>query len=425
MSVEELQMLSKKLELNTDNICNQILSTHKIMFSNGLFFEYGDGVYSQLSAEKLAVYIYDMVRDRFTTRLRNEVVSCLQAKTHVPGDMMNSDDVLNLKNGILHVHSETMAQHNPLIYSTIQLPVKYDIKATCPTWIRTIAEIFEGNGSKMNVLQEFFGLCLTRDMRHCKALYMLGEGRNGKSTVLSILETIVGDKNRTAIPIEMLSNKHYVANLYGKLVNISVETNTNTEVHDATFKQITSGDSIDADRKYGHPFTFRPFCKLIYALNNMPRVSDKTDSYFERLIILKFNRQFKDGSENKNLKNELLQEIDGIFMWCLEGYYRLMANGKFSTCEEIQKEVFVHRMENNNVMLFMEDECEMDPKGWVSKKELYEVYAKWCKDSGHHALSKIKFSKEITRRYDLKEDTTGHNNARVWVGINLKNGGAN
>jgi len=69
----------------------------------------------------------------------------------------------------------------------------------------------------------------------------------------------------------------------------------------------------------------------------MPRVNDKTYAFYRRLLILKFNRQFQGNYDNKNLKYELLKEIDGIFLWCIEGLRNLRQNGDFKPTDEMVK----------------------------------------------------------------------------------------
>lgn len=415
-----LQQLDSKIKLNHNKIADKILADHKIIYSAGEYYEYRDSFYQTIAEDTIACYIKSILNDKFSVRFKNEVLNSLRASCYIDHQLLNNTQYLNLKNGLFDIETENLVPHSPDIYSTIQLAVSYNRESKCPLWIKSVSEIFENSASKAAILQEYFGLCLTKEVRYCKALFMLGEGRNGKSTVLYILENIVGEQNKCSIPLDKLSDFHYVANLLNKLVNISIETNSKAEVYDAMFKSITSGDSVTADPKYRNPFTFRPYCKLIYALNNMPRVNDKTDAYFRRLLILKFNKQFSGIDDNKGLKDELMREIDGIFLWCLEGYRRLKERGDFSIGEDIQTEINEHRKENNNVIVFVEEECERDTWNQVSKDELYQAYKRWCHENSHQSLSKIRFGKELVRQYKLGSDRSTSGDDRIWIGIDVK-----
>jgi putative DNA primase/helicase len=422
MSSKELHKIDSTLKINPNVLATEIMKHHRIIYSAGVFYEYRSGYYQTITDEEIVKYIKNIVKDRFSNHLKTEVLASIKASVYIDNKLLNPGTKLTIQNGIFDIDTETIIPHTPDVYSTIQLSIKYDSTAICSKWIKTLGEIFEGDQTKIDILQEYFGLCLTRETKYCKALFLIGEGRNGKSTVLYVLENIIGEESRASMPMEALSNLHYVANLFAKLVNISVETNTKSEVCDATFKQIVSGDSIEADRKYGQPFTFRPYCKLIYALNNMPRVNDKTDAYFRRLIILRFNKQFSEGEDNKNLKNELLQELDGIFMWCIAGYKRLKAQTRFSENKDIQREIEEHKKENNNIIVFVEEACEIVAWNSIGKDDLYQAYKRWCQDNNHQALSKIRFGKELTRQYKLTDEFTGGREQRIrsWVGIDVK-----
>ncbi len=398
-------------------VASEIQKTHKIIYCANDYYEYQGGYYKKIDEAIIQGWIKQLVGDQFRRCLAEEVKYAIQTDTYLEPDKLNTSNFLNLKNGLYNLEDETLKPHTPDIYSTIRLNVSYDKKATCPKWCKAVHEILEGDQGKVATLQEYFGLCLTKETRYHRALFMLGEGANGKSTILYILENIIGEQNRTALPLEVLNNPLYIANLYNKLVNISIETNAKSEVYDAYFKAIVAGDTVKANPKYKEPFDFRPYCKLIYALNTMPRVNDKTYAFYRRLLILKFNRQFQGNYDNKNLKYELLKEIDGIFLWCIEGLRNLRQNGDFKPTDEMVKEVEEYRRENNNVLLFVEEEYELGPDNSISKKDSYIDYSEWCKTNGYKPLSKKRLSMEFIKQFHLEPDSRDNFGDRVWLGI--------
>ena len=254
---------------------------------------------------------------------------------------------------------------------------------------------------------------------------MLGEGRNGKSTLLYALENVLGHANYSAVTLESLVKPNYVSELFGKLTNISIETNAKSSIYDAMYKAIVSGDTVAADRKYGHPFKFRPFCKMVFALNNMPQVNDKTDAFYKRLITLRLTRQFTDAEQDRSLKNKILSELNGIFLWMIEGYHRLKARGYFDPGENIENETNEYRMENNSVLSFVDEKCHLDVINIISKDTLYETYRDWCKASGMMSLSKKRFGTQLVKHCNLSKDSRDPHGSRVWEGIGLQTGGLN
>jgi phage/plasmid-associated DNA primase len=59
------------------------------------------------------------------------------------------------------------------------------------------------------------------------------------------------------------------------------------------FKTLVSGDTVRAQRKYGHPFSFRNYAKLIFSANKIPDSDDKTHAYYRRWLILTFEKVFE------------------------------------------------------------------------------------------------------------------------------------
>ncbi len=406
-------------KLNHNKIAASILEEHKLIYSAGDFFEYSDGYYKRLEDQLILQGIKSKIGDKFSSKFKTEVLLSLSTDVFIPVTQLNSTHLLNLKNGFFDISNLTLSPHMPEIYSTIRLNVNYIPGCSCDLWVKTITEIFEGNTEKVDLLQEFFGLCLTRETKFEKALLLVGEGANGKSTILSGLQAFLGPENYTAIPLERFDDPHYISSLFGKLANISIETNAKSQVYDSVFKAIVSGDPVTVDPKYRNPFTFSPFCKLIFAVNGLPRVEDKTDAFFRRLLILRFNRQFAENEQNKTLKTELLKELDGIFLWALEGLKRLRERGYFILTDEMGKAIEEYRQENNSLFSFVEEICKLDLMASVSKAALYLAYSSWCKDNGYKPLNKKRFGMELIKRFRQVKDFATHV-GRIWEGITIE-----
>lgn len=410
---------------NCNVTADAILAEKQLTFASDLNFEWTGTYYK----EKETAYIRKLVQEKLgqtcNTFKTAEVIASMKRKSCLEVDQLNCSALLNLKNGMFNIDNAELTPHDPKFLSTIQLPVEYDPDADCPIWMNTLEGIFgdksmEDKTKAIEVLQEFFGLCLTKEVKYEKALFMLGEGRNGKSTLLYALENILGQANYSAVTLEALIKPNYVSEIFGKLANVSIETNAKSSIYDAMFKTIVSGDTCTADRKYGHPFKFRPFCKMIFALNNMPQVNDKTDAFYKRLITLKLTRQFSDIEQDRSLKTKILSELNGIFLWMVAGYHRLKARGYFDPGASIEQETSDYRMENNSVLTFVEEKCTRGATCLIAKDTLYEVYRDWCKDSGMMALSKNRFGAQLSKHYSLNKDSRAGTGDRIWQGIELE-----
>jgi putative DNA primase/helicase len=410
-------------KINSNEVADAILEKHRLINFADTYYEYRSGCYRSLFIEEVQKWIKDVCGAMFSaSRLRNVLVA-LKTETFIKPDVINGVSFLNVKNGLYDIDNMRLVPHSADVYSINQLNVTYRDDAECPVWEKSLEQIFENDAERIELLQEFFGYCLTRENDYEKALFLFGEGANGKSVVLYVLEELIGKENCSSIALEKFNDSHYIARLRDKLVNISLETNAKTNVYDNMFKAIVTGDTISADEKYGQPFQFKPYCKLLFSTNNMPRVGDKSEGYYRRLLILPFNRQFNKEERDPKLKYKIASsELDGIFLWALNGLKRLRDRGYFEESASMLNVKDEYRKENNNVIIFVEEMSVLDAHDDISKDDLYQAYNNWCLDSGYRPLSKITFGRELIRQY-TSVNKGRCSSARTWKGIRLRREG--
>ena len=98
---------------------------------------------------------------------------------------------------------------------------------------------------------------------------------------------------------------------------------------------------------------------------------------------------------------------------------RLRERGYFDIDEDQRREIGAYKRQNNNVLIFIEEKCELFPDLSVGKDELYRAYVDWCERSGCKPLNKINFGKELKKQFqDVKEARTS--SERSWDGIGCR-----
>ena len=87
------------------------------------------------------------------------------------------------------------------------------------------------------------------------------------------------------------------------------------------FKVMAAGDSVTGEHKFGQPFTFRNFAKMIFSGNLIPESEDKTDAFYRRWVIIHFDKRFADGKEDAELTQKLTtpEELSGLLNLALAG----------------------------------------------------------------------------------------------------------
>ena len=313
-----------------------------------------------------------------------------------PGRAFNElNGHVNLQNGMFDLETMELKPHHRDYLSTIQLQAKYDPQASCPRWEQFLEDVFQGDVELIDVTQEFMGYSLISDTSHEKALLLIGEGSNGKSTLLRIWEQLVGKENISSVTLGNLQNEFHRVTLQGKLLNITAELNPSTVEQSDYVKRIITGDLIDGSHKGCPVFTFRPFARLVFAMNRMPRVKDTSHGFYRRLLMVPFNRRFEGMEADRGLGNKLTQEIDGIFRWALVGLDRLKRTGSFTDSIASRETLAAYKRANNPLMAFVQDSCELSPEAEISKDNLYDGYRKYCTEKGFSPASSETFFREL------------------------------
>ena len=79
-----------------------------------------------------------------------------------------------------------------------------------------------------------------------------------------------------------------LVDLVGKRVAFSTENTDGAKPNMKIVRSIASGEEVKARNLYENQFEFRPFAKLIWLMNEPPKIFDTGYSLWRRLIMLEF-----------------------------------------------------------------------------------------------------------------------------------------
>lgn len=328
-----------------------------------------------------------------------------------------------MENGILNLQTGELLPFSPDYYLTVKIPVKFDPTADCPRIKQFFRDVL--HEEDIPVMFELFGFCLYRRYFIHKAFMFVGSGRNGKSTVINLLRRFLGPQNVANVPLQAFAeNRFAAAELYGKLANTFADMSSEALRDTGLFKTLTGEDTIEAERKFKNPFRFTNYAKLIYSCNRLPETYDDSDAFFARWIIINFPNKFEGDKADKNLINKLAtpEELSGLLNLALLGLWRLLERGEFSkgvSTEEV-REIYL-RM-SNPVAAFVMDCIEVDPEGFVPKKDLYAAFCEYCRNNKLPTVSEATFHKKLIRQVRVEDYRPKIQGKRVhtWRGIRLK-----
>ncbi|MEM0134622.1 MAG: phage/plasmid primase, P4 family, partial [Thermoplasmatales archaeon] len=396
---------------------------------------YDNGVYLPNGETKIKELIHLLLDGKESTALCNEVIGKIQRATYV-----NREDFFNhtehkivVENGILDLGTLELSAHDPNWLSLTKFPVVYNKDAKCEKILNFLNEVLRPED--IPVIQEWVGYQLwVFGYPAQKAMMFVGDGGNGKSVLISLIEALIGKNNRSAVSLqEFAEDRFSKADLFGKASNLYADLPDRDLKSVGVFKMLTGGDPIRAQEKHVKAFTFTNVAKLTFSCNKVPRVPEDTEGFFRRWIIIEFPYTFEGSTkEDRELKNKLTNdqtEMSGFLNWALEGLQRLRANGwKFShnkTVEEVREDYLVR---SDPYKAFVMHCVIENTSGEVGKDELYQAYKEHCDKHKLTAKSSDSFFKNlkdlfppgVLQEYRPKNKDSNGNRPRKFIGILLR-----
>ncbi|HFD0307212.1 TPA: phage/plasmid primase, P4 family [Clostridium perfringens] len=402
-------------------LAKHLSETRDVYYGGESFLIYENGVYNISGEKEAGRIIMDYMLPNYcimaSIRDCRDQWDILVSKDF--DDFNRNPYLVNVRNGLLDIRDMSFKEHTPSYLSTVQLNVEYNPQVDCPQFKKFLNEVLDCK--LIPLVQEIVGYLLTTNTASQKAFVFWGPARTGKSTLLWVVEyLLLGKKNVSNIPWQEIGDKFKTAELLGKLANVFSDLPSKSIDDTGIFKVVTGEDYLMAEKKNKNPFKFKPFARLVFSCNELPRnYVDRTEGFYRRLIIVPFSRQIEKSKIDKALKYKFQREKEGILNWALEGLKRLYENNfEFSENELTDGVKKEYKRENNNVISFVEECCELDGLFSCSRIEIYEAYKEFCVEAGLKTLSQIKFNKELEGNFNITRSRSGK--LRSWNGVRIK-----
>lgn len=329
--------------------------------------------------------------------------------------------LLNCKNGIVNLKTGEFLPHCKEEYITKITRCAYNPDASAaPQWDKFLDDIFGGDRDLIRYIQKAVGYSLSGSTSEQCAFFLYGTGRNGKSTFLEIIRSIMGDYATNIQPQTIMvkpssgsSPNSDIARLKGARLVTSVEPNEGMRIDEGLLKQLTGDDVVTARKLFGDEFEFKPEFKLWMATNHKPIIRGTDTGIWRRIHLIPFTVQIPEDKVDRHLKYKLAKELEEIFRWAVEGCKLWQSEG-LRMPKAILDAVKEYRHEMDVISAFIDSCCTIG-KGEVKASQLYAVYAKWADENNEYKMSNTKFGVEMQRRYERVKKREGW----FYVGISL------
>lgn len=406
-------------------LAEHMAKNENVMYAAEQHHIYRSGVYLEMS-EMEAQRLVQKNMLPSETKMSQIVDAEHQWRLHIQRDLRELNPnpfIINLKNGLYNVLEDTLSEHHSDYYSTVQLNVNYDKNATCHRFIEFLKQVTGGDMDQVALIQEILGYFLIPINSAQKCFVIVGAAGAGKSVLLRVLnEILLGRQNVSNVSWQALNERFKTAELFGKLANIFADLPTKYIDDNGIFKALVGEDYLTVEKKNRNPFSFQSTARLLFSCNSIPKnYGDRSEGFYRRLIILRFNNPVSQDKRDPNLIDKLYIEADGIFLFALEGLKRLMKNHYvFSETDVNRNELQQYREDSDSVLSFAREYCCIDENSSEGSTTLFNTYKSYCEECGMKAYSQRTFIQQLTASFpSLERGVDSLGKRRIIKGIKL------
>lgn len=396
---EEIQKAEKD---NENAMADLIMRENKVIFYQGsLFFYYNDEFTNDETFLTRLVYEYcpDM-----KTHYIDEVIKQMKYRADV---CQEKEFKIKLKNGFLY--KGQFYESNYTGFTPYCIDINYYPDAPPVEKVDEYLDaLSDHDPNYKDFILEIIATSLITNAdfkRHlAKFFIFVGDGGNGKGTLLQIIKRILGKKNISANSISELTDEKYAYTLVGKLANLGddIQDEPINRKEMKILKNLSTGDDIQVRRLYENPKTATLFPTLIFTSNHVLKSFDKDYSYKRRVVWCPMYTKPKVADPDFIAQITTPESLEYWIRLIVEAYQRLYKNQGYSKSKIVSKFNDEYHRENDTTIEFVENLTDEEIE-WYRPPEIYNDYKVWCENNGDTPLAQKHLKAKIMERgYTVK-----------------------
>lgn len=253
------------------------------------------------------------------------------------------------------------------------------------------------------VVQEYVGYTLITSTKFQVGQLWLGEGRNGKSVLLEIVQAL-HDKIAD-MRLDHLDSFALFPLFGASLACVSEAPKADIKAN--VLKAAIAGDSIQMEKKYLDAFSHKPTAKWLMAANDFIRSGDHSDGWWRRFQIIPWSVQIPKSEVIPDLAKLICkEELNLVLNWALQGVSRLLVRNGFEDSSPVLNSTKQEAIEASNPVAAWLAEIEPVPhQTGMPKSEVYAAFRDWANANGHRPPSSNTFwgnmKKQLKTRFQM------------------------
>lgn len=322
---------------------------------------------------------------------------------------------LNTVNGVVNLKNKQLLPHNPDFLCTNMCKYQYNPSAQSTRFKSFINEIMCGNKNLAKYLQCVLGYCITGSCSENKMFFFKGQGANGKSKLMEAVENVMGNYF-ARFPISALTKSHISAGhptpelvpLINKRIAYSSELKADNQINDSILKTLTGSSKIMVRKMRKEYKESDVMFKIIVDTNFIPNFKFYDYATERRIVIIPFDRVFKNGERDLQLHKKLADDGEYILKWLVDGAYSYYEQKRLQEPPEIAFAISEFKRETDSIGCFIKDVLTDKCGGKIKSSVLYERYRAYCYENGFSEVDIKSFSQGmVNRNYRRKSQNSG------------------
>lgn len=269
-----------------------------------------------------------------------------------------------------------------------------EIDATVTEWV--------GSQETAHSLLRHLATALDPTFSAGKAIFLLGEGRNGKSVLMHMLSGLFGRHNISHVSRQqMVATPHVTRDLNGSLLNVIYDGSREYVSDSSREKSLTMGEEISVRMLYGQGLVrVRTNALFVEGLNDEPLTKDKSSALQKRYTRFWFPNVYKE--DRAFFKRMISEPYLGAFLALLMEHWVTEDELETALAPSTQSQLLnlQQKIDNSNVLQFVEHTLDRDAANVVMFKpganveKIFSAFNAWSLNINHTSpLSRAAFTK--------------------------------
>lgn len=302
----------------------------------------------------------------------------------------------------------------------------WDPDARSELWDALVWQVSGGSLELAAYLQRALGLALVGEWREKAFWFACGLPDSGKSTLLSVVASVLGEYAVSADASTWLQRGNVggtrgdVMRLRGARLVVTSEIPPHAAWDHELLKRVTGGDPITGRDLYERDSTYRPRFVLWLAANDRPRARADDSGFWRRCQLVPFTSAVERAKQDPTLARRLSAppHSAAVLRWLVDGCVAYAREG-LATSAVVEAASADYRRESNRLLPFAEDclELTLEPHHELAGVHLHKFYCDWCKMHGERPAS-MKIYAHSLEGLGLKRERT--RTGAVWRGARIR-----